>query len=72
MQSRHGQDGARGRTMLQLLIVVCCVLGCPLLVGGGMWLLGRDWQGKRLEREIRRLNRRAGAAARSTRSSDRS
>jgi len=48
--------------VLQLLIVVCCVFGCPLLMGGVMWAMGRDWQGKRLDRELRRLERRAAAA----------
>jgi len=55
--------------MLQILIVVCCVFGCPLIMGGIMWAMGRDWQGKRLDRELRRLERRA-AEAKSTTSHD--
>ena len=57
--------------MLQVLIVVCCVIGCPLIMGGIMWGMGRDWQGKRLNRELRRLERRA-AEAKSATSRDRS
>lgn len=48
--------------MLALLIAICCVFGCPLIMGGMMWAIGRDWQGKRLDRELRRLERRAAAA----------
>lgn len=48
--------------MPQLLIVACCVFGCPLIMGGIMWGMGRDWQGRRWERELRRLERRAAAA----------
>ena len=52
--------------MLQLLIVVCCVFACPLIMGGIMWAMGRDWQGNRLDRELRRLERRAAAAKTAT------
>ena len=48
--------------MIALLIAVCCVFGCPVIMGGIMWAMGRDWQGRRLERELRRLERRAAAA----------
>ncbi|MEO9043919.1 MAG: hypothetical protein ABI352_02695 [Candidatus Dormibacter sp.] len=42
--------------MFQILLVACCLLGCPLLMGGMMWWLGRDTETGRLEREVRRLN----------------
>ena len=48
--------------MPQLLIGICCVFGCPLIMDGIMWAMGRDWQGQRLDRELRRLERRAVAA----------
>lgn len=47
--------------MIQLLLVVCCVFACPLLMGGMMWFMGRDREGGKIEREIRRLNRAAEA-----------
>lgn len=43
--------------MIQLLLVACCVFACPVLMGGMMWFMGRDPQGAKLEREVRRLNR---------------
>ena len=46
----------------QLLLVACCVFACPLLMGGIMWAMSRDWEGKRLERELRRLERQADNA----------
>ena len=49
--------------MAQLFVIFCCFLGCPLLMGGMMWFIGRDGQAKRLEREIRRLNREAARRA---------
>ena len=52
--------------MLQLLIVVCCVFGCPLIMGGIMWAMGHDWQGNRLDRELRRLERRAASSKSAT------
>jgi hypothetical protein len=47
--------------MIQILLVVCCVFACPLLMGGMMWFMGRDREGGKVEREIRRLNRAAEA-----------
>ena len=49
--------------MAQLLVIFCCFLACPLIMGGMMWFIGRDGQAKRLEREIRRLNRQAARRA---------
>jgi hypothetical protein len=43
--------------MIQVLLVACCVFGCPALMGGMMWFMGRDHEGAKLEREVRRLNR---------------
>jgi len=40
------------------ILALCCFLGCPLLMGA-MWLVTRDPEKGRLEREIRRLNRAA-------------
>ena len=37
---------------------MCCFLGCPLLMGGMMFMM-RDHEGAKLEREIRRLNAQA-------------
>ena len=47
--------------MTTVLLLLCCGLGCPLLMGGMVWLLGRDRESARLEREVRRLNRAAAA-----------
>jgi hypothetical protein len=43
--------------MIRVLILVCCVFGCPLIMGGVMWFLGRDRVAAAIDREIRRLNR---------------
>ena len=45
--------------MIQLLLVVCCVVACPILMGGVMVFMGRDHSAAKLEREVRRLNRTA-------------
>ena len=44
--------------MAALLLSLCCFVGCPLLMGV-MWLMNRDREGLRLEREVRRLNAQA-------------
>ena len=41
--------------MVAILLSLCCFVGCPLLTGV-MWLLTRDREGARREREVRRLN----------------
>ncbi len=38
-----------------MLLALCCFLGCPLIMGGMMFMM-RDREGSKLEREIRRLN----------------
>lgn len=48
--------------MARWLLPLTCAFGCPLLMGGMMWGLGRDGERRKLEREVRRLNRRAGLA----------
>jgi hypothetical protein len=45
--------------MLGVLILLCCVIGCPLIMGGVMWFLVRDREAAAIGREIRRLNRAA-------------
>jgi hypothetical protein len=53
-------DGCRrSPAMTALLLGLCCVLACPLLMGGMMWFMGRDRETARLDREVRRLNRAA-------------
>lgn len=42
--------------MAQILLLACCFLGCPLIVGGMMLGIGRDHSARGLEREVRRLN----------------
>ncbi len=42
--------------MAQLLVVACCFLACPLLMGAMMFWIGRDSEGRRLKRELRRIN----------------
>ena len=49
------------RAMVALLLSLCCFVGCPLLMGV-MWLMTRDREGPRLERELRRLNAEAEAS----------
>ena len=53
--------------MSSVLLLLCCALGCPLIVGAMVLLMSHDREGKRWEREIRRLNteaeRRRQAAA---------
>ena len=46
--------------MTSVLLALCCGLGCPLLMGV-MWLMSRDREGPRLERELSRLNAEAEA-----------
>ena len=46
--------------MARWLLPLTCAFGCPLLMGAMMWGLGRDGERRKLEREVRRLNRRAG------------
>ena len=46
--------------MARWLLPLTCAFGCPLLMGAMMWGLGRDGERHKLEREVRRLNRRAG------------
>lgn len=41
--------------MVGVLLSLCCFIGCPLLMGA-MWLMARDREGPRLERELKRLN----------------
>lgn len=41
-----------------MLLALCCFLGCPLIMGGMMFMM-RDREGSKLEREIRRLNAQA-------------
>ena len=47
-----------------MLLILCCVLGCPLMMGVMLFFMSRDGEGKRWEREIRRLN--AGAERRTS------
>jgi len=42
----------------EMLLALCCFLGCPLIMGGMMFMM-RDREGSKLEREIRRLNAQA-------------
>lgn len=46
--------------MSALILSICCVVGCPLTMGA-MWLMTRDRDGARIEREVRRLNAEADA-----------
>lgn len=46
--------------MAAVLLSLCCFIGCPALMGV-MWLMTRDREGWRLEREVRRLNAEARA-----------
>ena len=48
--------------MARWLLPLTCAFGCPLLMGVMMWGLGRDAERRKLEREVRRLNRLAGVA----------
>lgn len=41
-----------------MLLALCCLLGCPLIMGGMMFMM-RDREGSKLEREIGRLNAQA-------------
>ena len=46
--------------MAAILLPLCCFVGCLLLMGA-MWLMTRDREGARLQREVRRLNSEAQA-----------
>ena len=49
--------------MARWLLPLTCAFACPLIMGGLMMGLGRDWEGAKLKREVNRINRRAGLPA---------